>query len=275
MNRPWSIATPNRPSVSPTRIVPIRTGEATIRRETPSWRVRMSCVAAVIEVRNMNRISWLWAPGWNAPVPAGKIPSPTRLDRDRHARPSAPGRERAAASAASNGTPRPAAPPGAPPATAAACSAIAAATASRSAEIAFSALAQDRHLGRRRRRAASRRSPAGMITPDLERAVLDPRARSSSAVAGSLSSRLDVPVAMASTSSAPRAPLSAATMPIRGGDPPAVHRAQHDDQDDRQQEDEEEARPVAQEPADVDQAISRAFIGRHHPAAPAAARCRP
>ena len=37
-------------------------GVENIRREIPSWRVTMSSVAPVSDVRNMNSTTWLWAP---------------------------------------------------------------------------------------------------------------------------------------------------------------------------------------------------------------------
>ena len=62
MNNPWIIATEKRPSASPTMIVPALVGDANMRREIPSWRVRMSWAAAVIEIMKMNITSWLCAP---------------------------------------------------------------------------------------------------------------------------------------------------------------------------------------------------------------------
>ncbi len=40
-------------------------GVANSRRVTPSWREVISTTACVSEVRNMNRITWDWAPTVN------------------------------------------------------------------------------------------------------------------------------------------------------------------------------------------------------------------
>ena len=54
-------------------------GVDTIRRETPSRRVRTSRSDAVIEVRNVNITSWVDAPNVNCVNPANEPGSPTRL----------------------------------------------------------------------------------------------------------------------------------------------------------------------------------------------------
>ena len=62
MKLPWKSANANRPSVSPRTIVPALVGVEYSRREMPYRRVVMSATAPVIEVRNMNRMTWLSAP---------------------------------------------------------------------------------------------------------------------------------------------------------------------------------------------------------------------
>ncbi len=62
MKPPWKSANANRPSVSPSTIVPALVGVEYSRREMPYRRVVMSATAPVIEVRNMNRMTWLSAP---------------------------------------------------------------------------------------------------------------------------------------------------------------------------------------------------------------------
>ena len=66
------MATAKRPSSSPARMERTRVGVESMRRETPSWRVRMSWVAAVIEVRNMKRTVWLCAPSAKVLPPLGE-----------------------------------------------------------------------------------------------------------------------------------------------------------------------------------------------------------
>ena len=80
-----SSATRNRPSVSPRMMVVMAVGVDTMRRETPSRLVSTSCPAAVIEVRNVNRRSWVWAPKVNWVKPGEHELGAHLLDRDRHA----------------------------------------------------------------------------------------------------------------------------------------------------------------------------------------------
>ena len=77
MNSPWKIATANRPSASPRRIVGIGVDVDSIRRDTPSVRDRISCDAPVSEVRKMKSISWPWAPSAKPASSGGKSDSPT------------------------------------------------------------------------------------------------------------------------------------------------------------------------------------------------------
>src|SRR4029079_6921356 len=70
-------ATASRPSASQVTIVPTDVGVETIRRETPSCFVSTSAPAAVIDVRNMNRTSWVDAPNVNCENPANTPTWPT------------------------------------------------------------------------------------------------------------------------------------------------------------------------------------------------------
>ena len=193
---------------------------ASIRRETPSWRVRMSCVAAVIEVRNMNSTSWLWAPGENAPVPAGKIPSPIALDGDRDAGQRRPGRSAPSSSASSKGIPSRLGGETRGPDRARPARRRPRSRASRRAETAL--CGWPRMTTSADAAAPQRRVVAGRDDhADLERPVLDAAPASASTVAGSRSSSSTAPLRMASTSSAPsgaavrppRSPCRGATRP--------------------------------------------------------------
>ena len=103
MKLPWKSARPTRPIPSPRMIVRTLVGVDSIRREIPSCRVVMSSTAPVSAVRNMNRMTWLWAPRLKPLTPAV---ADVATDSTTTATPGADARlALAAASATSNDTP--------------------------------------------------------------------------------------------------------------------------------------------------------------------------
>ncbi len=248
MNTPWTIATTNRPSVSPVMIVPADVGVENIRFVTPNWRVRMSCVAAVIEVRNMNRTSWLCAPSENMPIVRREDALADVDDRDVDPGQRALGLARALRARRRTSTPRCAASRAA--VTCADWRAIAAATPCWRTS-APGRLADHGDLGRGRPRSV--RVVAGRDDdPHLDRALLDRVCAGAARSAKSLISSFMSPVRRSVDEIRAQRPHADRDDPEARRGPAAVHHAQDHDEDDRQQEDEEEARPVAQEPDEVD-----------------------
>ena len=218
----------------------------------------MSATAPVIEVRNMNKMTWLSAPTAIAVRVRRDLADGLDRDSDAGRRACAP---RATASASSNEMPVAASATRAA-GTSAACSAIAASTAGSHGagellgwadvlEIARAA-ATERRVVARRMTIPSSTNPRSTASLQRRRAV---------EAAGSSSLRLVVIEIAQIRSPAGRRPDR--RRPTRAMLMPAVGHPEHDDQDHRQDDDEEQAHPVADGPDHVDPGDLERLHARH------------